>query len=290
MKKNRRDYSQIPSPKTYEGMSQYRPPLCFELVGKTFELVMDTGYEYDMSFIDRKTLKYGEKGSEAQNYTYDCLKVDDDTYFVNFEVTGADPRAGITIVLDMEQYLVTSDYCSIGENPHYPKLPKSHISFGAIRKEDGTLSKLRHGYTDDLVGKAIHWRYGTLAVVHVYSSERYYRLMSPPYVLEKVKKENPKLYEWLSKRNTVSVYEEPCNHIKIKDGIYVFEVNEEMAHKQRGSGNNLFFLMNINRLHDVGRSFGYNSEGLPENYTYGAFGEYYDASELLSRDSTEFIR
>ena len=63
-----------------------------------------------------------------------------------------------------------------------------------------------------------------------------------------------------------------------------------MACRERGHGNNLFFLMNLNRMHDVGRSFGHNGEGKPENYTYGAFGEYYDASDLLARKTTEYIR
>ena len=32
------------SPGKFEGMSQYRPPLNFELVGRSFELIMDDGY------------------------------------------------------------------------------------------------------------------------------------------------------------------------------------------------------------------------------------------------------
>ena len=107
MRKNRKGSTEA-VPGTFEGMSQYRPPLCFELVGKTFELVMDTGYDYEISFNDRKTLRFGEKDGDAAEYEYDCLKADDDTYFVNFEVTGADPRAGQSFVLDLEQYLVTS--------------------------------------------------------------------------------------------------------------------------------------------------------------------------------------
>ena len=50
----RQEYKELPKPKTYEGMSQYRPPLCYELVGKRFELVMDDGYEYKLDFADRK--------------------------------------------------------------------------------------------------------------------------------------------------------------------------------------------------------------------------------------------
>ncbi len=290
MRKNRINSGEIVSPGTFEGMSQYRPPLCFELVGRTLELVMDTGYDYELTFCDRKTLRYGEKGKVASEYAYDCLKADDDTYFVNFEVTGAKPRAGMSFVLDMEQSLVTANYCTVGQNPRWPRMCKPYITFGAIRREDGTLNELRHGYTDEMVGKAIHWQYGNLEVVHVYASERYYRLTQTREGMEKLKTEKPDVYERLSKRNVETIYEEPCHMIKIKDGIYVFEANEEMANRERGSGNDLFFLMNLNRMHDVGRSFGYNAEGLPENYTYGAFGEYYDASELLARESTEFIR
>ncbi len=34
------------APKKYEGISQYRPPLNYELSGQRFELVMDDGYDY----------------------------------------------------------------------------------------------------------------------------------------------------------------------------------------------------------------------------------------------------
>ncbi len=281
--------AEIPAAGTFEGMSQYRPPLCYELTGKTFELVMDTGYDYLLTFRDRKVLEFGEEGTQKE-YFYDCLKVDDDTYFVNFEVTGAVPRTGITFVLDMEQSLVTECSCTVGQNPRWPKMCRPVLTFGAIRRGDGSLPELRHGYSDDMVGRAIYWRYGNLSVVHVYSSERYYRLTHTEHDLENLRKEKPEVYKYVSARNRESVYEEPCSFVKIKDGIYIFEVNEEMACRTRGQGNHLFFLMNLNRMRDVGRSFGYNSEGEPENYTYGAYGEYYDASALLARESTEFIR
>lgn len=278
------------SPKTFEGMSQYRPPLCFELTGKSLELVMDTGYDYELTFSDRKVLRFGEKDGPAEEYAYECLKVEDDTYFVNFELTGANPRACMTFALDMEQSLVTACHCTVGQNPRWPKMPKPHMMFGAIRKEDGTLNQLRHGYTADMTGKAIHWNYGNLEVVHVYYSERYYRLTQTKAGMERLKLEKPDVYEMLSKRNIDHILEDPCSMIKIKDGIYVFAVNEETMNRQRGSGNHLFFLMNLNRMYDVGRSFGHNWEGQPENYTYGAFGEYYDVGDLLTRESTEFIK
>jgi hypothetical protein len=43
-------------------------------------------------------------------------------------------------------------------------------------------------------------------------------------------------------------------------------------------------------MHDGGRSFGHNGAAPPENYTYGAVGEYFDASDHLAKKSTEYIR
>ena len=68
MKKDRKGSEGTPAPKRFEGMSQYRPPLCYELVGRTLELVMDTGCDYVITFSDRQRLSFGEKGTEAAEY------------------------------------------------------------------------------------------------------------------------------------------------------------------------------------------------------------------------------
>ena len=290
---------ELPKPKTYEGMSQYRPPLCFEFVGKDLTLVMDDGFDYQLKFLDREKLMYGRIGENTAVYKYDCLKAEDDTYFVNLEMIGDAVKSVDTFILDMEQSLVTWVNAKMGHNPRLPKQPQTTIVFGAIKGENGAIPTIRHGYTTDMIGKAIHWRYGTLEVVHVYSSERYYRLTMPREQIERMMRENPERAaaaaaarenNGMSGFNTTYVYEEPSDYIKIKDGMYVFSMTECMMNRKRGQGNNLLFLMNLNRMYDVGRSFGYNGEGNPENYTYGAYGEYYDASDLLAKKSTDYIR
>jgi len=280
---------ELPKAKKYEGMSQLRPPLCFELTGKAFELVMDSGYDYELKFIDREKLSFGPLGGESKDYKYDSLKVDDDTYFVNLEMIQDIEHTVYTFILDLEQSLVTSVKAQMFINPKLPKLPYTNIVFGAIRKEDGTIPEVRHGYTSEMTNKAVLWRYGTLNIVHVYSSERYYRMEFLPEDLAIMRANNPAPPGGTS---TLSrLYEDKLEYIKIKDGIYIVSMIEEMACRgPRQQGNNLLFLMNINRLHDVGRSYGHNDEGLPENYTFGAFGEYYDASETLAKKSTAYIR
>ena len=38
-------------------------------------------------------------------------------------------------------------------------------------------------------------------------------------------------------------------------------------------GNSLAFLMDLERMFDVGRSFGTNAQQQPENYCFGAYGQ-----------------
>jgi|GEM_PF-252140 len=279
----------LPRAKLYEGLSQHRPPLCFELVGKTFELVMDDGYDYELKFIDRKKISYGVVGCEKAEYNYECLKADDITYFVNFEMTGATPRSGMSFVLDMEQSLTTRIIASEGLNPKLPKLPSTEFEFGAIRKVDGTVPEIRHGYTTEMEGKAIQWRYGRSSVVHVYSSERYYRLTLPKAALEKIKEESPERYASMSGENG-KFFEEPSSYVKIKEGMYLFSFVEDYMARQGRTGCTLCFLMNWDRMYDVGRSFGYNGNNERENYTFGAYGEFVDPEPMLSRKSFAYIR
>lgn len=285
---------ELPKAKEYEGMSQYRPPLCFEQVGWQMELCLDNGYDYEIRFADRGILTWGLKDGEQKAFAYECLKGDEETYFVNFGLTGEKYRSGVTLILDTAQSLVTAVFSKVGHNPRFPLLPSVDYVFGAIRREDGTLPEIRHGFTTDLIGKAICWRYGTLTIVHVYSSERYYRLTFNRREMERMMAEDPERFRGFRERqreeDSGHLYEDEGVFIKIKDGLYVFGALEALRAKQKGSGNSLVFLIDTRRVHDVGRSFGYNGQGEPENYTYGAFGEFYDASEILSRDSTEYIR
>ncbi len=275
------------APKTFEGLSQYRPPLCYELTGKSYTLVMDSGYDYELAFTDNEKLSFGKKDEPAGCYSYDCLKADDHIYFVNFEMTGSRPRTGLSLVLDLEQDLVTFVFAYEGLNPKMPRLPSLEYVFGAILKPDGTLANRRHGFTADMVGQCIHWYYATLEVIHIYSSERYYRLALPESFIEKMKASGTPMPEGEAQEG--HFFEEPASYIKIKDGIYLFAFVEELMARERGSGNSMLFVINMDRLHDVGRSFGYNAEGNQENYTFGAYGEP-EPHPMVDAESIYWIR
>lgn len=274
-------------PKKFEGMSIFRPPLCYELTGKRFDLVMDDGYDCTLEF-DRETLRYTILGGEVREYPYDCLKADEETYFVNFE-DASEGHVARTFVLDMEHMLVTMARASMGHNPKWPRMTAISFSFGAIRKEDGSLEEIRHGYTSDMAGKAVNWNYGLFEIVHVYSSERYYRVAFSEKRLERMRKENPTPPAWLDENKKVPVYEDDLAMIKIKDGLYLVSLSERILCQRNGHGNNLLFVMNFDTLHDVGRSYGTNGELQDENYTVGAFGTFFE-TEMLTKPSTYYIR
>ncbi len=277
-------------PEKYEGLSIFRPPLSFELAGKSFDLVMDDGFDNRLVFTDRKTLKFGPEGEEAE-FEYDCLKMDDLCYFVNFEARPfPNPRRGITLILDLKESLVTAAYATLGLDPKFPRMPSVDIIFGAIRREDGTLPTKRHGYTDMLLGKSIDWNYGSFNIAHVYQTERYYRVSFTPRALERIRRNNPQMMAGADGRPVIrEAYEDYAEYVKIRDGLVAVSLLETNLCRRNGHGNSLFFLMNLKEMHDVGRSFGTNGEGEDENYTFGAFGAWFDASEVKGMESMYYL-
>ena len=280
-------------PNTFTGMlSVFRPPLVFELTGRAFTLEFDDGYDRELVFKDRRTLSFGPAGEE-KDYAYECLKSADKCYFVNFEDPALRPRLGITLVLDLREGLVTMVLAHMYLNPKIPGMPSSDYVFGAIRRADGSVSKLRHGFTADLVGKSISWNYGHFDIAHVYASEHYYRVSFSARGLARAYRGRPELRRGGMGGRTPSerdVYEDYLAPIKIRESIYLVDLLETVKAKQQGHGNSILVLMNLDEMHDVGRSFGSNSEGGNGNNTLGAFGVWHDAGGVLAKPSTLYVK
>ena len=279
-------------PNEFTGMlSVYRPPLVFELSGREFDLVFDDGIDRRLVFRDRRTLSFGAAGEE-KDYAYECLKAADRCYFVNFEDPSLRPRLGITLVLDLQQDLVTMALAHLYTNPQIPGMPSDDYVFGAIRREDGSMSKLRHGYTADLVGTSVSWNYGRFDIAHVYATEHYYRVSFSARGLARAYRGRPELRRGMGGRtpSPQDVYEDYLTPIKIRDRLYLVGLLETVKARQQGHGNSILVLMNLDEMHDVGRSFGSNNEGGNGNNTFGAFGVIHDASSVLAKPSTLYIR
>jgi putative NADH-flavin reductase len=263
----------------FEGMSQYRDPLNFELEGREYKLVFDDGTSYIVTFNTADTLTWKEIGGDTFTEYYECAKVDELTYFVNWEFARLKPRINITLVLDIEQNLVSKVKTWTKHNPQYPALCENEVIFGAIAVTGLPLPEKRHAFTEDLIGRRILWHYSPdLDIIHVYYNPHRQCVTFPEGrgwgdipvdVWNAILEANP--------------YDEPAWYVKIKENTYLVSVIEEQMAK-RGSGNSLLFLIDTERVHDVGRSFGVAGQLpdlLPENYIFGAYGDFVFSDGVL---------
>ena len=71
-------------------IGQYCPPACFEIAGKRFEFVMDTGENAGdavLNFLDETQLEWSIMGGDTlKTDKYECRKADDRTYLQRFEL------------------------------------------------------------------------------------------------------------------------------------------------------------------------------------------------------------
>ncbi len=270
-------------------IGQYCPPRCFELAGKRFDFVIDTGEDTGnavLNFIDETTVEWSIKGGETlKAEKYECRKADDWTYLVTYCLSNTTPRGNHTWVIDREQGLVTFLRCSLGENPYWPLLIDSHFGFGYINIEGQEhTDRRRHGFTNDVEGTAVKWTYGhELATVHVYYSSNWYRIGYP-------KSAGPRKEESFndSMNNVMKAMpgpDEPAYYVKIKEGMYLVSVTEQNMEKILGDkigfrSDTLCFLDNWNRMYSVGRGFGTMTGGGKEGEIFVMIGKYGSPEEV----------
>jgi hypothetical protein len=271
-------------------IEQYCPPRCFELAGQRYALAMDDGYDFSLYFTDEKTVEWNREGGEVKAAPYKCLKADDVTYLVSYELSDVTPRVNHTFVLDMENMLVTRIVAQVGENPQFPYLVSTAFTFGAIRRADRELTFKRHGYTSDMIGNAVQWTYGgELVTVHIYYCANFYRITSPKSAEE----------DWAFKElmSALPSTDEPAVYIKIKDGMYLFSLTEQNAEKLlqgkfQFRSNTLCFLQNYKRLYQVGRAFGTSTTpngDINTNIMIGAYGKFAEVDPSFFTDPNPFV-
>ncbi|NLP37439.1 MAG: hypothetical protein GX357_07285 [Firmicutes bacterium] len=266
-------------------INQFDPPRCFELAGKRFEFVIDTGEETGdavLNFIDETTVEWSIRGGETLKADkYECRKADDWTYLVSYCISDKTPRENHTWVIDKEQMLVTFLRCSLGENPYYPYLIESHWGFGYIKEEGKPHTDLRrHGFSTDPIGTSVKWVYGhRLATVHIYHDPHWYRITypkMPPGQKEDEKTFNEEMNEVLK---ILPSSDEPCYYVKIKDGMYFVSLTEQNMEKLLGDkvgfrSDTLCFLDNWHRMYSVGRGFGTITEDGVDREVFIMIGKY----------------
>ena len=281
------------NPRGNYGLDQFRPPLCFELTGKQFVFVMDDGVDYILRILDENNLEWNLEGKEPKREDYECLKADDTTYLLFFEIAGAERRTGHTFVIDLENMLVTRIIAVNGENPKFPYLNNSYIEFGAILKPDGSLTFQRHSYTDDMVGTCMQWCYGCFSTVHVYYCTNFYRITYP-----RDGSQDPALSEGMdSLVRQLPSSDEPASYIKIKENMYLLNITERNMERLLGPKglfrcDTMCFLQNYDRLYLVGKAFGnltQDGEDSEIRMAFGAYGKFTEAPEGFFTDPNPYI-
>lgn len=268
---------------TFEGFSQYRAPFSCELKGKELDLVMDNGKEYTAKFLSGHDVEWGEKGGETKADRYDCLKVDDQVYIANMEVSGAKPRTGITLGIDFENLLVTCVKAWHEEEGPDAYMTETKVIFGALRRSDSSLNEKRHAFTEDLAGKAIRWTYGPdFSIIHTYPNARQcsvHLVNHQDFVNEEIV---AKILDPNGQIPWTYDLADTSDWIKLKEGIYMLNFVEAcyplILNYPRL--NCLTFCFNLKRMQNFGRYFGYNDKHERENYMFTAYGKYMNMEPL----------
>ena len=276
---NLRDY-----PRRTYAIDQFTQPQNTELEGRSFYFVMDDGYDYELNVTGKDTVEWNYAGEEPKKATYQCLKSDDTTYMLDFELEefiDTPNRVNHLFIIDLEQRLVTMAVCKIGTNPVFPYLVSSKYIFGAIQVEGMPLPFKRHVFTADMVGTSVQWHWNTdMQTRHNYYTTSFYRITSPAAMAD------PEPARGERQTHVLPTSDEVAQYIKIKDNLYLFSLCEDKMERALRDENPMFrandmkFLQNYDRMYHVGRTFGSvnrdlekGSAGIVRCYlSFGAFG------------------
>ena len=209
-------------------------------------LCMDDGWDCALELRSAELIRW-----EGQEYPAKSMDLGE-LRFLTFD-TQASPRVNLTLVLDPAEGLVTLVTCRQGLNPKRPTYIETDILTGAFALPGKPLSEKRHGYTDELKGRAVRWDYDWgFSIVHVYVTERYYRIR----LLQKMgDPDSP--YERAMKDYVDRT--EPAYYLRIRPGVVLFGFTEdnmdrvtppEIACSSRAQ------LIDLDRMETVGRGFG----------------------------------
>ncbi|HHU29235.1 MAG: MoaF N-terminal domain-containing protein [Bacillota bacterium] len=267
-------------PRRHYEIDQFTQPHCTELKGSKFYFVMDDGRDFELNFTGEDTLEWNWAGEKPKKARYQCLKGDDTTYLVDYELEefiNTFNRVNHFFIIDLEQRLVTRAICTIGDNPKFPYLVRNEYTFGAIDMEGMELPFKRHSFTTDLLGTRVEWHWNTSMITrHMYYTSHFYRITFPG-AETLINRDDSNMFMRLPSTDEVAQY------IKIKDKMYLFSLTEELMerafHKDNPPyrSNDMKFLQNYDRMYHVGRTFGNildpkTNKVVPCHILFGAFG------------------
>ena len=216
--------------------------------GKQLKFRSDNGFVIEYDFKTAKELVYRIEGdSEWNTEKYRATLLDDDLVILAHYCTNIERPTCIVLALDFRNGCATCIYSKIGTNYEMHDVDPDYY-FGTIDMEGlKPLRIFRHGFTDELLGRAFTWTYSdTMTSIHQYNAPRSYSWTiitagepgSPAY------------------RAGGPVWSSPCEYIKLRDDVYIVNWVEHQWEGLMGCA-----AMNLRIMHDCGFTFGVMHDG-----------------------------
>ena len=213
----------------------YTPPDSEDLNGKT--LVFRTNDKVMVfQMVSTNAVRFSENGSVPKDCFCNVKTLDHEIYLINQLIPGYAMGRQVTLVADLKNGCATVCDAHFGTENSNIDVGRDFL-FGIL---DGLYrGGERHQFTDELVGKAMEWTYGpdVIHIKHMYTSNLYYTYSAY----------SPKYGAWMATN--------PADYVKLRDNVYIFSFVEERQH-----GLQAFFVIDFDRLHDMGCFFGVGAD------------------------------
>ena len=189
------------------------PPLSNLLVGREFTLRYDNeGPVWEYRVVDTKTLHWRNKNEpQWHQETYRAFAADEKLVFFAHMHSGSRPRASVKIALDLLNGLTTCILSKMGTE-YYGNEVSYRVIFGVSEMEGVEPPKyIRHKFTDELVGHGFTRSWSdTMTSMHLYTT--------------------PHSAAWTIYTDDQTLglqWSAPCIYVKLRTGIYLFNLVEE---------------------------------------------------------------
>ena len=217
-------------------------------VGKELAFRGDDGYAVQYRFPTGLELEYRFEGeADWHKEEYRATMLDDELVILGHYRTGSNPPGCHVLALDFKNGLATCIDARFGNKYDLHDIsPNYH--FG-IMETDGVvpLRIFRHGFTDELLGRAFTWTYSNqMSSIHIYNAPRSYSWT----IIANSEPGTP------GNRAGGPVWSSPCEYIKLRDDVYIMNWVEHKWEGLMGCA-----CMNLRIMHDCGFTFGISHEG-----------------------------
>ncbi len=223
-------------------------PLSEALFGKSIRIVTDNGLALAYKFGRDDRLSVSENGGRAVEAGYGALTLDGVVLFSHL-IPGT--QRGYAVVIDRDTNLATVFelwFSGYQDNREVQR----EIHFGYVDQPGLPAPGARHVATNRLEGKGFHWTQDTgVQTLEFYPSAAYSHFVE------------------LTRLGGELGYCGPSDYIRITDDLYIYTRTE-----CEFSGTFTLYVMDLNRIEQVGLRLGFNADDSLEFYVFRGKGEW----------------